>query len=186
MTDTFFELDGTRDRLADLKLRGEDGRFADFEFAVPVPHPEFYGMGHALYGTAPDYLRFLRMVLGRGELDGRRVISSETAELMMVNQMGELSMPVMKSTSPEISVDVDFFPGTRKTWTAGFMRTEADIPGMRSGGSLSWAGAANTHYWIDPVNDVAAVFMTQSFPFCEPRFMDTYVAYERAVYRQFA
>jgi len=59
----------------------------------------------------------------------------------------------------------------------------AEITGMRSAGSLGWAGFLNTHYWIDTVKDVAAVLMTQSLPFCDPRFMDTYVASEQAVYR---
>jgi hypothetical protein len=53
---------------------------------------------------------------------------------------------------------------------------------MRSAGSQSWAGVLNTHYWIDMKKDVAAVIMTQSLPFVEPRFMQAYADYERAVY----
>jgi len=186
MVDTAFEPEAAaRDRLADLKARGEDGQFAVTELS-PTRYPEFYGLGGSLYSTAPDFIRFMRMVLNRGELDGQRMISPETIELMTVNQIGEMSVPVMKPVVPWRSADVDFFPGTRMTHTIGFFRNEADIPGMRSAGSLTWAGAANTHYWIDPVNDVAAVLMTQSFPFLEPRFMDTYTAYERAVYQHLA
>ena len=62
------------------------------------------------------------------------------------------------------------------------MRMEEDVPGMRSAGTQSWAGVLNTHYWIDPSKDVAAVIMTQSLPFVEPRFMQVYEAFERAVY----
>jgi CubicO group peptidase (beta-lactamase class C family) len=62
------------------------------------------------------------------------------------------------------------------------MRNEADIPGMRRGGSQSWAGVLNSHYWFDPASDVAAVIMTQSLPFVEPRWMKTYEAFERATY----
>ena len=185
MTDTYFEPDAARDRLADLKLRAQDGQFTEYELAPP-PHPEFYGMGQALYGTAPDYMRVLRLVLNRGELDGQRVISPETTELMMVNQIGDLSVPVMPSDVPEMSAGIAFIPGIRMTHTAGFYRNEADIPGMRSAGSLTWAGFLNTHYWVDPAKDVAAVLMTQSLPFWDARFMSTYQAYERAVYRQLA
>ncbi len=63
-----------------------------------------------------------------------------------------------------------------------FMRNEEAIPGRRSAGSLSWAGLCNTHYWLDPARDIAAVIVTQSLPFVEERYMTTYDAYERAVY----
>ena len=71
MPDRHFEVEPhLAARLASVSIRGEDGRFADFELAPPA-NPEFYGMGHALYSTAPDFMRFLRMVLNRGALDGR-------------------------------------------------------------------------------------------------------------------
>ncbi len=58
MTDTACEaLPHMAARLGDVRLRGEDGKFAEFALAPPS-NPEFYGMGHALYSTAPDYLRF--------------------------------------------------------------------------------------------------------------------------------
>ena len=185
MADTVFEPDFARERLAAVKVRGADGSLWDLgDFAIgPPPHPEVYGLGQALYSTASDYVRFLRMMLGRGGLDGQRLISTDAIEFMMTDQMGGLSMPVMKSIAPLWSDDVDLCPGTRKTWSAGFMRNEADIPGMRSSGSLSWAGFLNTHFWIDPVKDVAAVLMTQLLPFCDARFMETYAAFEQAVYR---
>ncbi len=57
-----------------------------------------------------------------------------------------------------------------------------DIPGKRSAGTQSWAGVCNSHYWVDPAKNVAAVIMTQSLPFAEKPFMGTYDTYERAVY----
>ena len=54
--------------------------------------------------------------------------------------------------------------------------------GVRSAGSQSWARVLNTHYWFDPKKDVAAGILTQSLPFVEPRFMQAYADYERAVY----
>jgi CubicO group peptidase (beta-lactamase class C family) len=182
LTGCAFEPDVAREQLADVRLRGADGHFGAFELA-PAPHPEVYGLGQAMYGTAPDYLRILRLVLNGGELDGVRLISPESVRVMTENQIGKLSVPVMRTYLPLLSADVDFFPHTRKTWTAAFMRNEEDIPGMRAAGSLTWAGFLNTHYWIDPVNDVAAVLMSQSLPFCDPRFMDTYHGFEQAVYR---
>jgi CubicO group peptidase (beta-lactamase class C family) len=90
----------------------------------------------------------------------------------------------MMTAAPPISADFDPFPGTVKTHSFGFMRNESDIPGRRRAGSQSWAGVLNTHYWIDPASDLAAVIMTQTLPFVEPPLMATYEAFERAAYAQ--
>jgi methyl acetate hydrolase len=141
MPDTNFEVtDKMAERLATVQARGEDGQFSDFDVAPPSD-PEFYGMGHALYSTAPDYMRFLRMFLNKGQMDG-----------------------------------------IEKTHSLGFMRMEEDVAQMRTAGSQSWAGILNTHFWFDQARDVAGVIMTQSLPFGEPRFMEVYDRFERAVY----
>jgi len=54
MNDTGFEVEDKTDRLASVSMRGEDGKFGAFDIAPPT-RPEFYGMGHALYSTAPDW-----------------------------------------------------------------------------------------------------------------------------------
>ncbi|TWT10095.1 serine hydrolase [Reyranella sp. CPCC 100927] len=182
MKDTACEvLDHMRDRLAAVSIRGEDGTFGPFEIAPPA-QPEFYGMGHTLYSTAPDYLTFLRLFLNKGALNDHRVLSEKGVERMLTDHMNGLAFDKMITVAPAITADVDLFPGTRKTHSFGFLRNEADIPGMRSAGSQSWAGVCNTHYWFDPQKDVAAVIMTQSLPFVEPPLVKTYEAYERAVY----
>jgi CubicO group peptidase (beta-lactamase class C family) len=181
MLNTTFEVNSGH--LADVKIRHTNGEFEDIQHAPPA-NPEEYGMGHALYSTAPDYLRFLRMVLNHGELDGHRVLGPKAVELMTTNQMGEMSVPRYTSYTPT-SADVDLFPGTRMTWTAAFLRNETAIPGRRAAGSLTWSGFLNTHYWIDPTNDLTAVLMTQMMPFCDPPYMATYETFERAAYRLF-
>ncbi len=179
MNDTAFEPDRLTDRLCAVAMRGEDGEFRPHDLAPPA-NPEFYGMGHALYSTAPDYLRFLRMVLNRGQLDGNRILSEHAVDAMVSDQMNGLTFQPMTSVAPPVSADVEFPEGT--THSFAFLRHEAGIPGMRSAGSLSWAGVCNTHYWIDPSRDLASVIMTQSLPFLERRFLKTYQAYEQAVY----
>jgi len=181
MTDTYFEPDALSDRLSNVSIRGEDGTFAPFELAPP-PKPEFYGMGHALYSTAPDYMKFLRMVLNKGQLDGNRILSEDAVEQMCADQMNGLVFEKMVSYAPPLTADVELFDGTKATHSFAFVRNEVDQPGRRSAGSLSWAGVCNTHYWIDPARDLAAVIMTQSLPFVEPPLMKTYGAYEEAVY----
>ena len=89
MKDTRFEAEpDIAPRLAPVRMRGEDGHFAEFELAPPAK-PEFYGMGHTLYSTAPDYMRFLRMVLNKGQLDGRSVVSEGGLRSMLANQIGD-------------------------------------------------------------------------------------------------
>ena len=178
MSNTAFEPDLLADRLADVSIRGEDGNFGPMELAPP-PMPEVYGMGHALYSTAGDYMKLLRMVLNKGELDGNRVLSERAIAQMCSDQMGELSFEKMVSVSP-LSADVELEGDPSHSFMAALNR--CDIPGKRAAGTMSWAGVLNSHYWVDPENDVAAVFMTQSLPFVEPAFMEAYDAYERAVY----
>lgn len=168
-------------RLAAVKARGEDGHFVDFDLAPPSD-PEVYGMGHALYSTPADYMNFLRMFLNRGALEGNRVLSERGVARMLENHMGPLRFEKMVTAAPPVTADFDPFEGTEKTHSFGFMRNEADIPGMRRAGSQSWAGVLNTHYWFDPASDLAGLIMTQSLPFVEPRWMKTYGAFERAAY----
>jgi CubicO group peptidase (beta-lactamase class C family) len=183
MTSTAFECEGAlAARLASVNARGEDGRFAPFELAPPA-HPEFYGMGHALYSTAGDYMRFLRMFLNKGALDGQRVLSEKGVQTMLANHIGALRLGKLKTVAPPITADVDLFPGTPKSHSLGFMRVEQDVPGMRSAGAQGWAGVLNTHFWFDPARDIAATIMTQTLPFAEPQFMAVYEEFERSVYR---
>ena len=182
MSSTAFELDDAMtSRLCQVSARGDDGLFTPIDMSPPSS-PEFYGMGHSLYSTAFDYLRFLRMVLGKGALDGVRILSEKAVTDMTADHMQGLVFKKMVTGTPSVTMDVDLFPGTRVTHSFAFLRNEEDIPGRRKAGSLGWAGICNTHYWIDPASDKAAVIMTQSLPFVEPRFMQTYVAFERAVY----
>ena len=121
MADTRFEVEEhMAARLAAVKARGEDGKFADFELAPPS-HPEFYGMGHALYSTAPDYMRFLRMVLNKGVLDNARVLSEAGVGSTLAHQIGGLPIPCLKTAAPAITADFEFFPGRRKSHSMAFM-----------------------------------------------------------------
>ena len=122
------------------------------------------------------------MVLNKGALDGKRILSEAAVEAMCADQMQGLSFEKMLTVAPPLTADVLPWPVGQTTHSFAFQRNEAEQPGKRSGGSLSWAGVCNTHYWIDPKKDVAAVIMTQSLPFVEEPLMKTYDAYERAVY----
>lgn len=168
-------------RLAAVKARGRDGRLAEFDHAPPAD-PEILGMGHCLYSTASDYMRFLRMLLNGGTLDGARVLGAAAVARMLENHLAPLHVRRMVSTNPFVSADVDLFPGLPVSHSFACLRVEADVPGRRRAGAQGWAGVLNTHYWFDPAADLAGVLMTQSLPFCDPRLMSVYADFERAAY----
>jgi CubicO group peptidase (beta-lactamase class C family) len=186
MVDTACEVEAhMEDRLCACSIRGEDGTFSDFTIAPPS-RPEVYGMGHNLYSTAVDYSKFVRMWMNKGKFNGHRLMSAKTASALLANNIGKVRVGPMRTVAPPLTADTDFFPGTSKTHSFAFMRMEADVPKMRHRGSQSWAGVCNTHYWFDPVADVFGLLMTQSLPFVEPRFMSTYIDFEKATYATMA
>ncbi|WP_135466131.1 serine hydrolase domain-containing protein [Crenalkalicoccus roseus] len=182
MRDTGFRLrPGQRERLAAMHARGPDGALSVIPFEVPQ-EPEFHMGGGGLYGTAPDYLRFARMILNGGTLDGVRILSPQSVEEMRRNQIGALTVGMLRSAQPAATNDAEFFPGMVKRWSLGFLINEDDVPGGRAAGSLAWAGLGNTYYWIDPRRDLAGVLVTQILPFADPRVLDLLGAFERALY----
>src|ERR687885_1009492 len=157
MNDTSFVLRADqRTRQAAMHARQPDGSLTPIPFEIPQ-EPEFFMGGGGLYSTGPDYLRFLRMLLGGGELEGKRVLQPETVAEMGKNQIGELSVGLLKTAIPTHSNDAEFFPGMLKKWGLGYMITAEDAPTGRSAGSLAWAGLGNTYYWIDPARRVTGL-----------------------------
>jgi len=182
MTSTGFHITpDMRQRLAGVHLRGEDGAFASFPFEI-TQEPEFHMGGGALYSTAGDYARFMRMVLNLGQLDGERVLKPETVvSHLMLNQIGNARVSLLKAAIA-LTADAEFFPGLRKTWSLAFQINEEEAPTGRPAGSLSWAGLANSFFWIDPHTGIAGLLATQTFPFADARVMDLLYAYEKGVY----
>ena len=88
----------------------------------------------------------------------------------------------MKTTTPALSNDVNFFPGISLKWGFGHMINMQAVAGGRSACSLTWGGLLNTYYWIDPQRRIAAVFMTQVLPFADDRALRIYRGFERGIY----
>jgi CubicO group peptidase (beta-lactamase class C family) len=98
------------------------------------------------------------------------------------NHTGDIPAGVMKTALPEMSCDVDFFPGARIRWALGYMLNLDPGPNGRSAGTVSWGGIFNTYYWLDPVRRVTGLIMTQILPFADPRVLALYGRFERAIY----
>ncbi len=183
MGDTAFRISPSmRARLATVHQRGEEGALTPEQFEIPQ-EPEFEMGGGGLYSTASDYLKFIRMILNGGKAQDGRVLKAETVDLMSRNQMGDLSVHLLKTAVPSVTNDAEFFPGMRKTWGLSFMINTEKAPTGRSPGSLAWAGMANTYFWIDPAKGVGGVYLTQVFPFADHKAMPLFFEFEKAVYK---
>jgi methyl acetate hydrolase len=163
-----------------IHVRGDDGAWVatDIDWAQ---QPEYWGGGHFLYSTPRDYLRFQRMLLCGGTLDGSRILAADTVAAAFTNQIGALEFPAAIETAhPELSTDVSLGPGLK--WGLGLLINPVDVPGMRATGSGAWAGLFNTHFWVDPASGITAAIYSQTLPFADPPAFQMYADFERAVY----
>ncbi|HTV44368.1 MAG TPA: serine hydrolase domain-containing protein [Stellaceae bacterium] len=121
--------------------------------------PKLESGGGGLVSTAHDYLRFCRMMLNGGTLDGVQVLSPKTVALFSLNylpggrEIADLALPGMFSESGYAGVGFSLGCGVN-----------IDVARTRLPGSLGeyfWGGAAATAFWIDPREDLSVVFMTQ-------------------------
>ena len=123
--------------------------------------PPFLSGGGGLVGTAGDYLRFCTMLLNRGELDGVRILGRKTVDYMTTNQLpsgGDLTSmgrPVFSETSYDgIGFGLGF----------SVMLDPARAHVMGTAGEYAWGGAASTMFWIDPIEELIGMFLTQLIP----------------------
>lgn len=178
---TFAPSEDQRSRLMRIHARTPDGGLVPIELELPTG-PDFWAGGHGLYSTAGDYVRFLRALLRDGELDGARILSPETVELMFTPQIGELVLPdVIRTSDPTLSNDIPALP-FRQTWGLGLHVVLEDVPGMRRAGTGDWAGLCNSYYWVDRASGVAGAFFTQVLPFFDQAIIELLMALEQETY----
>ncbi|MFY9138439.1 serine hydrolase domain-containing protein [Zwartia sp.] len=184
MHSTGFEITPSmRARLAKVHLRNHDDQSLSLlDFEVPQ-HAEVDPGGGGMYSTASDYLRFTRMMLNHGRVNGQQILKPETVALMSKNAMGPLRVKMLSTINTNMSLDAEFFPGVEKTWGLTFMINEAPAPTGRSTGSLAWAGLPNAYFWIDPVRKIAGVLMMQILPFVDTSAIKLFTDFETAVYQ---
>jgi CubicO group peptidase (beta-lactamase class C family) len=131
-----------------------------FANLVKAPHAYLSGAG-GLVSTTHDYVAFCQMLANGGQLDGRRVLGRKTIELMTANHLpggatlADLAIGGFGEAGFEgVGFGLGFAVGLGPAATA--------MAG--SAGEYYWGGAASTAFWIDPAEDLFAVFMTQLFP----------------------
>lgn len=145
-----------RERIA-WPLPGDDTTLAP----PPFPAARWCAGGSGLWGTAQDYTRFARMLLGEGELDRVRLLAPLTVRLMTRNHLPEgvrfgPSVQALEATAPLPELGQGFGLGV-------MVRTKADanpVPGAV--GDFGWPGLSGTTFWVDPSRQLVAVLMMRS------------------------
>jgi len=123
--------------------------------------PRLESGGGGLVSTAADYMRFANMLLNEGELDGARILAPKTIRLMATNHLpgGQDLTQLSRSLFSESTyAGVGFGLG----FAVVFDPAQTLLPSSK--GEFYWGGAASTAFWVDPVEKVTAVFMTQLMP----------------------
>jgi len=152
MTDTFFNV--PPDKLDRVAQPGPDPDTHETARLTDVTKVRtFLGGGEGLLSTASDYMRFALMLANGGELNGTRLLSRKTVELMASDHLG-----------PALSQGATFLPGPGY----GFGLTVAvrTQPGMApypgSVGEYNWGGAAGTAFWVDPKEQLVPIMLIQA------------------------
>lgn len=180
----FTRTDAMKARTATIHARGADNALTPMDgFALP-DNPEVDMGGHGLYGTVPEYMKFIRMWLNDGNGPRGRVLKPETVDWAV---KGALVPPqkvtMLPGVIPSLSNDAEFFPGVGKDWSYTFMVNTEAAPTGRPAGAIGWAGLANCFYWIDRAAGVGGYWATQILPFGDPSSFTGYLDFESAVYR---
>lgn len=110
--------------------------------------PAFPAGGHGLFSTAADYARFSQMLLNHGALPDGRLLGRKTVELLAADQVVALADAGLRMAL-----------GVYRVVDIGAFGLPASV------GSFGWSGAASTHFWIDPAEDMFGIFLTQRFPY---------------------
>jgi CubicO group peptidase (beta-lactamase class C family) len=155
MVDTgFWARAEQRDRLTTVYAAQLGGGLRPFEIEeLPfTERPALLEGAVGLLSTVPDFLRFSQMLLNRGELNGTRILSPKTIDLITANGLPE---PVLRSR------------GGGMGWGLANVNVVVDpsaMPDSPHAGEYGWDGSAGTIFWIDPKEEMVTVLMTQSSP----------------------
>lgn len=119
--------------------------------------PKLLSGGGGLVSTARDYMRFLMMIANGGELDGVRILSEKTVRLMKTNQLSE-SVGWIKFGG-QVRDGIGFGLGFSVCVKPSIWAPQSHL------GEYGWGGAASTHYWSSPKDDLVVVTLEQTMPY---------------------
>ncbi|CAO4176297.1 Beta-lactamase family protein [Methylorubrum populi] len=163
MHDTdFFVPEEKQGRFAANYVFDREGKLRLYDDSVGsrfLTPPPLASGGGGLVSTAGDYLRFCRLILNLGELDGVRLLGRKTVELMLMSHLpGDLAAMGQPRFAESSYAGIGFGLGV------SVMLDPARAQIVGTPGEVSWGGVASTSFWIDPDEDMAVVLMTQLVP----------------------
>ena len=123
--------------------------------------PVFLSGGGGLISTADDYFKFIRMLEGRGKSGNVQLLSSRTFEMMVMNH---LPNNADISTFGRPLGEEIFYDGLGFGLGFGVVVDQAKTRVACPNGTFSWGGMASTAFWVDPINEISAMFFTQLIP----------------------
>lgn len=164
MVDTAFSVKAEKvDRFTTSYGRRRDKSLVALDRAsssIFLTQPTLLSGGGGLTGTMADYFRFAEMLRRGGELDGQRVLGPRTIDMMRRNHLlrgQDLTQMSMGGFSETAYDGVGF--------GLGFAQTLGEVAtGTLGHGDYYWGGAASTIFWVDPVEDMVVIFLTQLMP----------------------
>ncbi len=181
MTDTGYTVPPARHARVVTVHQKKDGR------VIESPNPENItaeprGDGR-LFSTAPDYCRFVQMILNRGQLGNTRLLKPETVMDMGRGQTGTVRVRLQPTARPDYSKPFPLGAG-EDVWGLGFQLASPakPDPAMRRPGSMSWAGINHTYFWIDPQAEIGVIVLMQVLPFYDEAALGVLQGVERRVY----
>ncbi len=162
MNDTGYNVDiDQQQRIMQVHFNIGDGSIINSPVQVPPTGNTVYGGTHGLFSSTEDFLKFCQMILNKGTLDGERILNEETVELMTKNHIGD-------------------FIGPSRGFGLGFgvlYNTEND-PSPANTGQLYGGGYFKTYFFIDPIERLIGIIMTQKVPDTD----EYIIALNRAIY----
>ena len=163
MRDTGFHVrEGQAHRLASNYVQADDGgvRLADAAAQSRFLEPAVtLSGGGGLVSTAADYLRFMRLLRGRGTLEGTRLLGRKSVELMTTNHLpGDLADMGQPRFAEMPFAGIGFGLGVSVLLDPARARI------LGSPGEYAWGGMASTAFWVDPAEDLMVLLLTQLMP----------------------
>jgi CubicO group peptidase (beta-lactamase class C family) len=154
MNDTWFYLPQDRiPRLATAYTKQGDALKKLTAPGPANPAGKFFSGAGGLAGTAEDYFRFCQLLLNGGQLDGTRLVSRKTIEMMTANQIGKL--PLWQDAYRGYGFGIGF----RVRQNLGESLTLGSV------GEYGWGGAYGTYFWVDPKEQMIGILMIQLMPY---------------------
>ncbi len=148
-------------RVMQVHLITEEGDLVNSPVQAKTSGNTVYGGTYGLFSSTEDYLHFCQMILNKGEYKGNRILSEASVLEMTKNQVGQLMGP-----SRGFGLGFGVLYDTNKD------------PSPASTGQIYWGGYFKTHFFIDPTEELIAIFMTQKIP----NTNEYIIALNRAVY----